>query len=99
MYIAGDLLERGARVCAFDPAAIENARIEFQDRLEFGRDAYQVIARADAVVLATQWAEFQDLDWAKVRRLMRGSWVLDGRNMWNPSVVRAAGLSYIGVGR
>ncbi len=99
LYIAGDLLERGARVRAFDPAAIENARNAYPDRLEFGRDAYDVIERADAIVLTTQWAEFRDLDWPRVSRLMRGSVVLDGRNIWNPSVVRAAGLSYIGVGR
>jgi len=97
--IGEDLLNRGALVRAYDPASMENARRVFGDRVQFGRDVYEAIEGADAMVAVTPWPEFDDLDWPTVHRLLKGSVVLDGRNIWNPAVVRAAGLTYLGVGR
>ena len=99
LSIGRQLIDRGVTVRAYDPVAMENTRKAGGDGFAFGDDAYDVITGADAVVLATEWTEFQDLDWPTVRRLLRGTVVLDGRNLWNPSVVRAAGLTYIGIGR
>jgi UDPglucose 6-dehydrogenase len=97
--IGEDLLSRGAVIRAYDPAAVENARRVFGNRVEFGRDVYETIAGADAIVAVTAWPEFDAIDWPTVRRVMKGSVVLDGRNIWNPAVVRATGLTYLGVGR
>ena len=97
--IGRQLVDRGVEIHAYDPVAIENARETDGSRFAFGDNPYDVITGADAIVLVTEWSEFEDLDWPTVKRLLRGDVVLDGRNLWNPSVVRAAGLTYIGVGR
>jgi len=57
------------------------------------------VADADAVVLVTEWPEFIDLDWHAVAQAMRGTLVIDGRNALDPQAVRAAGLTYEGIGR
>ena len=60
---------------------------------------YETFAGADAVVLATEWNEFRTLDFARCAAAMRGTLLVDGRNIFDPENVRAAGLRYVGVGR
>ncbi len=62
-------------------------------------DAYAAIENADALVIATEWDEFRSLDLDRVKRIMRGTLVFDGRNILQPETVRRAGLEYLGVGR
>jgi UDPglucose 6-dehydrogenase len=96
--IARVLLAAGAEVRAYDPAAVERARLLLPE-VEYLKDAYQVAAGADAIVLITEWNEFRQLDMARVKKLMRNPVVVDGRNIYDPGVMRKLGFTYRGVGR
>ena len=96
--IAKVLLAAGAEVRAYDPAAVERARMILPD-VEYLKDAYQVAAGADAIVLVTEWNEFRQLDMARVKQLMRHSVVIDGRNIYDPDAMRNLGFTYRGIGR
>jgi UDPglucose 6-dehydrogenase len=67
--------------------------------VDFKSSAVEALAGADAVVLVTEWPEFSGLDFAEAARTMRGNLLVDGRNLFNPAEVRAAGLVYEGIGR
>ena len=98
--IIKSLLEEGARVCAYDPIAMKNAELEdYGGEVEFAQDAYTSLKDADCLALITEWEEFADLDWEKVKSLMRGNLVADGRNLWEPDRIRNMGFDYIGMGR
>ncbi|MHB8140334.1 MAG: UDP-glucose dehydrogenase family protein [Vulcanimicrobiaceae bacterium] len=93
------LLAGGASVVAHDPVAIGNARARFGDRVRFVNDCYEAANDVDAVVVATDWNEYKQLDFAILRKLMRGDVVMDARNIYDPESLRANGLRYLGVGR
>jgi UDPglucose 6-dehydrogenase len=92
------LLERGAHVVGYDPQALHSAKSELPE-LELANDPYTAAARADCLVIATEWAEFADLDLAELRNVMAHPVIVDGRNLLDPSVVAAAGFTYYSVGR
>jgi UDPglucose 6-dehydrogenase len=95
--IAQLLLDRGATVQAYDPIA----GVESQKVLPEGvvvPDLYQTVKGADIVLLATEWAEFQEVDWSQVRQSMNSPRILDGRNLYQRADLEAAGFDYEGVG-
>jgi UDPglucose 6-dehydrogenase len=92
------LQRQGARVRAFDPVAMEQARTQLR-RVAFCEDAYQAAAGADLLVLATEWNEFRMLDMRKIHRLMRTPNLVDCRNLYVPDEMTAIGFRYAGVGR
>jgi UDPglucose 6-dehydrogenase len=99
-----DLVERGARVRATDPQALETGRERLQalgllDRVTLVPTEYAACEGADALVVATEWNEYRNPDLARVRGVMRGKHVFDGRNALAPESVSDAGLIYRGVGR
>jgi UDPglucose 6-dehydrogenase len=95
------LLARGARIRAYDPIAIDNTReiLGETSGVEFVDDQYAAVDGADALLLVTEWGEFRQPDFDVVKARMRGSIILDGRNIWTPSRMREAGFTYLGVGR
>jgi UDPglucose 6-dehydrogenase len=96
--IARVLLAAGAEVRAYDPAAMERSRLLLPD-VEHMKDAYEVASGADALVLVTEWNEFRQLDMARVKHLMRRPVLVDGRNIYDPEVLKALGFTYRGIGR
>ncbi|HYI16585.1 MAG TPA: UDP-glucose/GDP-mannose dehydrogenase family protein [Thermomicrobiales bacterium] len=90
--------QRGAKVKAYDPAAIENAR-ELLPSTTFCQSPYEVAEGADALCVVTQWNEFKQADLSRVAESMRTPLLLDGRNIYDPADVSALGLTYVGVGR
>src|SRR6266567_9367034 len=96
--IAKVLLAAGAELRAYDPAAMERSRTLLPD-VEYLKDAYQVASGADALVLVTEWNEFRQLDMARVRQLMRRPIIIDGRNIYDPALMRDLGFTYRGIGR
>jgi UDPglucose 6-dehydrogenase len=92
------LLQRGAVVTAYDPAAIANAAREVPEA-RYVSDPYAAVVGADALLIATPWNEFKQADLRRVRSLMRTPIILDGRNIYEPAEVRALGFMYVGVGR
>ncbi|MCS6799968.1 MAG: UDP-glucose/GDP-mannose dehydrogenase family protein, partial [Myxococcota bacterium] len=92
------LLEEGAEVAAHDPAAMDNARARYGERVTLCPDAYDVARDADALVLVTEWREYQNPDFERLASLMRRRLLLDGRNVWSSYGLRAMGFEYDGIG-
>jgi len=98
--VARELLSRGALVKAFDPVASANFRSSYRDlNIAYTGSAEAAAEAADAVVIVTDWPQFKALNLRALANKMRGSILLDGRNMLNPSEAIRAGLRYIGIGR
>ncbi|HJN73242.1 MAG TPA: UDP-glucose/GDP-mannose dehydrogenase family protein [Myxococcota bacterium] len=93
------LLAAGAKVVAYDPEAMSEAHHDLGDRIEYADSAKECAQNADALVLVTEWNEFRNPNWGELAKLMRGREIYDGRNLYEPDDVRAAGFSYSGVGR
>ena len=93
-----DLLADGARVRAFDPAAMENSR-PMLPGVVFARDAYDCATGADFLVLLTEWNEFRALDLDELGQALRARVLVDLRNVYDPAEMRAAGWKYTSVGR
>ena len=98
LVLVARLQAGGAAVCAYDPVAEDHSG-QYLSGVTIAASAQEAIAGADAVVLVTEWAEFLALDWEQVAAAMAGRVVLDGRNALDPTIVRAAGLVYEGIGR
>jgi UDPglucose 6-dehydrogenase len=98
LVLSARLQSDGAHVVAYDPVAEEEAR-KLMGGIEFADSALGAVKGADAVVLVTEWGEFKELDFAQVAGAMAGDVLIDGRNALDPAAVRAAGLTYEGVGR
>ena len=96
--IAKVLLAAGSHVRAYDPAAMEGSR-RLLPEVEYMNDAYEVASGADALVVVTEWNEFRLLDLGRVKRSMRKPVVIDGRNIYDPPVMRGLGFTYRGIGR
>jgi UDPglucose 6-dehydrogenase len=100
LAIISSLLAEGCEVQAYDPAASARAREVLGDRGVYYVDsAYEAAAQADALLVLTEWQEFKDLDLARVRRLLKYPIVIDGRNLWDPEVMRRHNFIYLSVGR
>ena len=93
------LLAAGARVRAFDPEATEAARRIFGTRVTLAKSPYDAVKGADALALVTEWSEFRRPDFARIHKLMRTPVVFDGRNIFTPEQMRAAGFTYYSIGR
>ena len=95
------LVDAGASVCAYDPVAHKEAQrvLEGVDRLDFAPTAMDAVRDADALVVVTEWKEFRSPDFAQLKDTMKQAVIFDGRNIYEPSVVREAGFRYFGVGR
>ena len=93
------LLERGADVRAYDPKAVASAEIALGDRVTLCARSYDAVKGADALVVVTEWPEFREPDFPRIKSLMRRPAIFDGRNIYNPQAVRELGFHYQGVGR
>jgi UDPglucose 6-dehydrogenase len=93
------LVEEGAQVVAYDPAATERARMILGDTIGYAPDAYSAAEGADALLILTEWREFLQLDLKRMKKVLRYPVVLDGRNLFTAKQMNSAGLSYYSVGR
>ncbi|MGE0703932.1 MAG: UDP-glucose/GDP-mannose dehydrogenase family protein [Vicinamibacterales bacterium] len=93
------LLELGASVNAYDPEATETARRIFGDRIKLAERSYEALSGADALAVVTEWNEFREPDYGRMRQLMRAPVVFDGRNIYSPEHMQALGFTYFSIGR
>ncbi len=93
------LLEQGATVKAFDPAAGPVAKRLFDGRIALCEKSYDALVDADALAVVTEWNEFREPDFGKMRSLMKTPVVFDGRNIYSPGQMRALGFTYFSMGR
>ena len=93
------LLKEGAKIRAYDPKAVERAKRELKSQqIIYCSNPYEVAKGADALVLCTEWEEFKDLNWKKIKSLMLYPFILDGRNMLEKQKMKDLGFEYVGMG-
>lgn len=93
------LLKEGAVVKAFDPEAMQNVRKQFGNSIDFGTDLYEVLTDADALLIATEWNEFRLPDLEQLGQRMAKKVIFDGRNLFEPAVMKEHGFYYMSIGR
>src|SRR5262245_42126321 len=93
------ILAAGAAVHVYDPEAMQTAREIFGSKVHYADNNYAALSGADALVLVTEWNEFREPDYDRMRKLMRTPVVFDGRNIYKPDTVRAHGFTYFSMGR
>jgi UDPglucose 6-dehydrogenase len=99
LALIDELLADGATVSAHDPVAADNARRIFDERVQFVPNPYLAVDGADGLFLVTEWNEFRQPDFARVKAALKQPILFDGRNIWNPKRLRELGFTYYGVGR
>ena len=92
------LQNEGAHIKAYDPQSMELVG-KFEKQIQLCENPYQVADGADALILATMWNEFKQLDFARIKTSMKQPVVVDGRNLWDPDAIGRLGFIYYGVGR
>jgi len=99
--IVDALSRRGASVVAYDPIAIEEAKRAFGARpaLTYASSPMAAVEGADALIVVTEWQEFRSPDFDALKRMLKEPLVFDGRNLYDPTIVRAAGLEHFSIGR
>ena len=96
------LLEAGAKVNACDPVANENFKTLYGKKfkgVKLFKNNYSALKNSDGLVLITEWNEFRRLDIEKMKTLMKNKVVFDGRNIYNPKLLKSKGFSYYGIGK
>src|SRR5664280_1223913 len=93
------LLNAGAKIKAYDPAAINETKKLLGNRIEYTSDPYEALENADALALMTEWAEFHLPEFNRMSELMKRKVIFDGRNIYDPAQLRKLGFTYFGIGR
>jgi len=91
--------KEGCEVSAYDPAGMDNAKQLLDDGIIYASDMYEAAKNADAVIILTNWDEFAEMDFDRMKKLLKFPIIIDGRNMFDPAIVAASGISYYSVGR
>ena len=97
--LAQSLVSRGARVRAYDPVAIPDAKLELNGTVHYCESAYAAAEGVEALVVGTGWPEFRGLDFARIKNLLRRPLIVDTKNILDSVRLRAMGFEYVGVGR
>jgi UDPglucose 6-dehydrogenase len=99
--VVNDLVTEGAIVTAYDPKGMEKVR-EFKllpDKVKLVSSPLEAVDGAEALILATEWKEFTNVDFAEVKKRMHTPMIFDGRNLFDPGTMRELGFAYHGIGR
>ena len=97
--LIGNLLKAGAKVKAYDPAAMEETKRVLGNKIVYSSDPYEALEAADAMVLMTEWSEFHLPDFRKMASLMKEKAIFDGRNIYDPASIKKMVFKYYGIGR
>ncbi|MHC4942284.1 MAG: UDP-glucose dehydrogenase family protein [Planctomycetota bacterium] len=99
IVLINHLLDKGAKVAACDPEAIEEGKRVFGDRIEYSENMYDTLPDASALVLVTEWGKYQNPDFDKIKSMLKEPVIFDGRNIYSPRTMRMYGFKYFPVGR
>jgi UDPglucose 6-dehydrogenase len=99
LVLVDQLVAAGAVVIGTDPVAMEAVRKQLGDRIQYEENNYECAKGADALVLVTEWHEFRRPSFERLKGLLKQPVIFDGRNIWSPGELRAAGFTYYGMGR
>ena len=97
--IINALLEKGAKVQAYDPKAMDMAKFHFADRITYAKNSYEALEQADALLLLTEWNEFRRPDFERIKNLLKTPVIFDGRNQYNKDRMVEKGFTYYCVGK
>lgn len=97
--IINTLLDCGAKIKAFDPKAFDEAKKIFKDSIEYSKTSYEALLDADALLLLTEWHEFRMPDFAKMKENLKAPVIFDGRNQYDPKILKEYGFEYHCIGR
>ena len=93
------LEKEGAKIKVYDPAAMAKVKQAIKGRVEFCKDAYETAKESDCLLVITEWNEFKELDFKRIKKLMRQPVIVDGRNIYDPAEMKKLGFRYAGIGR
>lgn len=99
LILIDKLLEAGCKVIAYDPVAMEESRRRLGEGIKYGRDIYDTVMDADALLVVTEWKEFRLPSWGVIKKLMNTPLILDGRNIYDKNELEEAGFVYHNIGR
>ena len=99
VVIINKLLELGAKVTAYDPAAMESAKYYLEDKITYCDNEYSAIKNADALIVVTEWNEFRNPDFEDMKTMLKNSVIFDGRNIFSPEQMKNLGFTYYSIGR
>jgi len=98
IYIIRELQKQEVLIKAYDPQAMDTAK-NFLQGVEYCQNPYEVASGSDALIFLTEWDEFKNLDFVKIKRLLKQPIIIDGRNIFDPLAMKEHGLTYFGIGR
>ena len=93
------LLEAGAIIRAYDPEARDNTRLKYGDQIQYGEGMYETVEGMDGLIILTEWSEFRNPDFDRLKSGLAERVIFDGRNLLNGPEVREEGFTYVSVGR
>ncbi len=93
------LLAEGANVSVYDPQAMENTRKLFSDKITYGKDQYEILNQADALILTTEWSIFRKPEFDTMKNLLKNPVIFDGRNLYDLNEMKDFGFEYYSIGR
>jgi len=99
IVIINKLLELGAKISAYDPEAMKNARYFFGDKIQYAENEYDPLENSNALLVLTEWNEFRNPDFSKIRSLMKESVIFDGRNIFDGNQTRKNGFFHYSIGK
>jgi UDPglucose 6-dehydrogenase len=99
IYIIRELLKHGAKITAYDPEAMENAKNYFNDNIEYAEDQYEAAKDKDALLILTEWNEFRNPDMNMLLENLKSKVIFDGRNVFTPDNMKELGFTYYSIGR
>ena len=97
--IINELLKKGAKIKAYDPKAMQSAKLIFEDKIEYSKTSYDALSGSDALILITEWSEFRRIDINKIKNSLKTPLIFDGRNQYNPKEMKRNGIEYICTGK
>jgi len=99
LYMIEELLSQGCNIKAFDPEAMPNVKRKLGDKITFADNMYDTLENADALVISTEWSIFRTPNFSKMKDLMKGHTIFDGRNLYEVKDIQNEGFKYISIGR
>jgi len=99
IYIIKELIRLGAKVSAYDPAALENAKFYLGDTLDYSQDQYKTLKDANALLILTEWNEFRNPDFNRIKTDLKSPLIFDGRNVFEIKKIEELGFTYYSIGR
>ena len=97
--IITELIKNGANVSAYDPVAMESAKLLLPNKVEFGKNPIDILKDSDALIIVTEWGEFRNPDFNKIKKLLKEPIIFDGRNIYDPKKMDELKFTYYGIGR